>query len=116
MPSQRLPVCVPRVGIVGEIYVKYNAFSNNHVVQWLSEHGLEVVLPGFFEFFDGGLVSQVNAVKTNIRKRDSLWLLSVMGRKLVNHYLHLFDEVMQKYRYYRSPTPIKKLLRWRKKF
>ncbi len=47
----------PRVGIVGEIYVKYNAFSNNHVAQWLMDQGLEVVMPTFFEFFDGGLVT-----------------------------------------------------------
>jgi predicted nucleotide-binding protein (sugar kinase/HSP70/actin superfamily) len=104
---QTTPGSHPRVGIVGEIYVKYNAFSNNYVAEWLIEHGLEVVLPSFFEFFDGGLVSQVNAVKTNIRKADSMWLLSLLGRKLVDHFLHLFDDVMQAYRYYRPHAAIK---------
>jgi predicted nucleotide-binding protein (sugar kinase/HSP70/actin superfamily) len=97
----------PRVGIVGEVYVKYNAFSNNHVARWLIEHGLEVVPPSFFEFFHGGVLSQLNAVETNVRKRDGLWLLSLLGQKLIAHFLHLFDEVMQEYRYYHPHMAIK---------
>jgi len=101
------PGCHPRVGIVGEIYVKYNAFSNNNVAQWLIDRGLEVVLPSFFEFFHGGVISQLNAVQTNVRKRDGLWLLSLWGQKLIAHFLHLFDEVMQEYRYYHPHMAIK---------
>jgi predicted nucleotide-binding protein (sugar kinase/HSP70/actin superfamily) len=95
----------PRVGIVGEIYVKYNAFSNNHVAQWLMDQGLEVVMPSFFEFFDGGLVSSDYAVKTHIKKRDRSWLLNFLGQKLVSSYLHQFDAVMQSYcRYHRHKS------------
>ena len=36
---------LPKVGIVGEIYVKYNTFVNSHIVQWLIDQELEVVLP-----------------------------------------------------------------------
>jgi len=88
----------PRVGIVGEIYVKYNAFSNNHVAQWLMDQGIEVVMPSFFEFFDGGMVIEEHAVKTNVRKRDTYWLLTVLGQKLVSHFLREFAAVMQGYR------------------
>jgi predicted nucleotide-binding protein (sugar kinase/HSP70/actin superfamily) len=90
------PGCHPRVGIVGEIYVKYNAFSNNHVAQWLMDQGLEVVMPSFFEFFDSGLVSSDHAVKTHI-KRDGQWLVNFLGQKLVSHFLHEFAAVMQGY-------------------
>ncbi len=96
----------PKVGIVGEIYVKYNAFSNNHAAQWLMDQGIEVVLPTFFEFFEGGLVSMDNAVKTNVKKRDTLWLLSLLGQKLVTSYLHQFDAIKQGFRYYRQHTNI----------
>ncbi len=85
----------PRVGIVGEIYVKYNAFSNNHVAQWLMDQGLEVVMPSFFEFFDGGLVSTDHAVKTHVKNRDISWLLNMLSQKLVSHFLREFDAVMQ---------------------
>jgi len=91
----------PRVGIVGEIYVKYNAFSNNHVAQWLMDQGLEVVMPSFFEFFNGGMVSRAHGVKTHIRRRDLTWLLYGFGQKLANHYLHEFASIMQGYVRYR---------------
>lgn len=87
----------PRVGIVGEIYVKYNAFSNNHVAQWLMDQGLEVVMPSFFEFFDGGLVSSNHAVKTHLRKRNAQWLFDILGQKLMSSFLHQFDAVMKAY-------------------
>ena len=97
----------PRVGIVGEIYVKYNTFSNNHVAQWLMDQGLEVVMPSFFEFFDGGLVSKDHAVKTHIKNRDVDWLVNTLGQKLAHHFLHQFDAVMQGYRRYHPHTSIR---------
>jgi predicted nucleotide-binding protein (sugar kinase/HSP70/actin superfamily) len=86
-----------RVGIVGEIYVKYNAFSNNHVAQWLMEQGLEVVMPSFFEFFESGIVSRDYAAKTHIQKRDMQWLLYILGQKLASSFLREFDAVMHGY-------------------
>jgi predicted nucleotide-binding protein (sugar kinase/HSP70/actin superfamily) len=85
----------PRVGIVGEIYVKYNAFSNNHVAQWLMDQGIEVIMPTFLEFFEGGLVGMDYATKTHIKHRDSQWLIYMLGQKLMNHFLCEFDEVRQ---------------------
>ncbi len=90
----------PRAGIVGEIYVKYNAFSNNHAADWLIAQGIEVVMPHFFEFFAGGLVAVQNAVSTHVKKRDALWLLSFLGQKLISDFTHKFDSVMQAFRYY----------------
>jgi predicted nucleotide-binding protein (sugar kinase/HSP70/actin superfamily) len=90
----------PKVGIVGEIYVKYNAFSNNHVAQWLMDQGIEVVMPSFLEFFDGGLVSSDHAVKTHIRKRNVQWLYDILGQKLMSRFLHQFDAVMKAYHRY----------------
>jgi len=87
----------PRVGIVGEIYVKYNAFSNNHVAQWLMDQGIEVVMPSFLEFFEGGFVNKSHGVKTLIKKRDVSWLLAILEQKLVSHFLHEFAAVMQDY-------------------
>ena len=101
---ETLPGSHPRVGIVGEIYVKYNAFSNNHVAHWLMEQGLEVVMPSFFEFFDGALISACNGVNTNVKKRDTLWLLTLLGQRLVGYFQHQFAAVMQGYRRY-HPHP-----------
>ena len=40
----------PKVGIVGEILIKYHPFGNNKVVDILEEEGAEVVLPDFMGF------------------------------------------------------------------
>ncbi len=103
---ETVPGYHPRVGIVGEIYVKYNAFSNNHVAKWLMDQGLEVVMPTFFEFFDGGLVSSDHAVKTYVQKRNSKWLIDVFGQKLMSHFLHEFDAVKRGYVRYRRHKSI----------
>ena len=42
---------IPKVGIVGEIYVKYSAFANNHLEEFLANEGCEVMVPGIMAFF-----------------------------------------------------------------
>lgn len=44
------PVKKPRVGIVGEIYVKYSPMGNNHLEDFLLSEGMEVVLFGLLDF------------------------------------------------------------------
>ncbi len=49
-----LDIVKPRVGIVGEILVKYNPIANNDVVSLVEQEGAEAVVPdlmGFFYFF-----------------------------------------------------------------
>lgn len=41
----------PRVGIVGEILVKYHPVANNHLERVLAEEGAEVIMPDFVDFF-----------------------------------------------------------------
>ncbi|MDD6461956.1 MAG: acyl-CoA dehydratase activase-related protein [Bifidobacteriaceae bacterium] len=40
----------PRVGVVGEILVKYHPDANNHVVNVIESQGCEAVVPGMMEF------------------------------------------------------------------
>ena len=40
----------PRVGVVGEILVKYHPDANNHVVDVIESQGCEAVVPGMMEF------------------------------------------------------------------
>ncbi|MGL4392270.1 MAG: 2-hydroxyglutaryl-CoA dehydratase [Fusobacteriaceae bacterium] len=61
-----------RIGIVGEIYVKFAPLGNNDLVEFLQKDGNEVVLPGFYEFlmyntndalFDDELYGDTNFLK-----------------------------------------------------
>ena len=42
----------PRVGIVGEILVKYMPLANNHLVELLEREGAEVVVPDLMDFMN----------------------------------------------------------------
>ncbi len=39
-----------KVGVVGEIFVKYSPLGNNHLEQFLVDEGAEVVVPGLLDF------------------------------------------------------------------
>ena len=41
----------PRVGVVGEILVKFHPTANNHVVDVIEAEGCEAVVPGLLDFF-----------------------------------------------------------------
>ena len=41
---------IPKVGIVGEIYVKYAALGNNHLEEFLVSQQAEVMVPGLYGF------------------------------------------------------------------
>ena len=50
----------PRVGIVGEIYVKYSPLANNHLEEFLISEGCEPVVPGLMDFVLYCTVNNVN--------------------------------------------------------
>ena len=41
----------PKVGIVGEILVKYHPTANNSIIDYLEREGVEVVCPDLYDFF-----------------------------------------------------------------
>ncbi len=63
---------IPRIGIVGEIYVKYNNFGHGNIVNWLLEQGVEPVVPAVSDFFTTFFASRVAKEKGNIAKYSSL--------------------------------------------
>lgn len=49
IPVDRTRKCV-KVGIVGEIYVKFSSLANNHLEEFLASEGCEVNVPGLMSF------------------------------------------------------------------
>ena len=50
----------PRVGIVGEIYVKYSPLANNNLEKFLLNEGCEPVVPGLIDFVLYCIINSVN--------------------------------------------------------
>lgn len=58
----------PKVGIVGEVLIKYHPFGNNFVADLLEKEGAEVVLPdfmGFIKFMATHKVTFNSLLRTN---------------------------------------------------
>ena len=92
---------VPVVGVVGEIYVKYNSFSNHGVVRWLMEHGVEVVPPAITGFFSTSIPNAFINREQHIRKDGlSPWQAKLVNRLLL-HYAHVYDRLCGDYPFYR---------------
>ena len=49
----------PRVGVVGEILVKFHPTANNEVVKVIESEGCEAVVPGLIEFFLFGIAGSI---------------------------------------------------------
>lgn len=97
---------VPVVGVVGEIYVKYNSFSNHGVVRWLMEHGVEVVPPAITGFFSTSIPKAFINREQHIRKDGlSPWQAKLVNRLLL-HYAHVYDRLCSDYPFYRPFTDI----------
>ena len=66
----------PRVGIVGEILVKYMPLANNHLVELLEREGAEAVVPDFLDFFLCSFYGNLYRAKNLGAKKKS----AVLGR------------------------------------
>ncbi len=80
----------PRVGVVGEILVKFHPTANNQVVDVIEREGCEAVVPGLVEFFLFGIVGRIfqkdplgRSTKGAIGARGILKLLSTMRKPLI---------------------------------
>jgi predicted CoA-substrate-specific enzyme activase len=58
----------PKVGIVGEIYVKFNPFGNLHTADWLISRGIQPEVPPLIDFFLIPLMSTPYNARNNIEK------------------------------------------------
>ena len=90
----------PKMGIVGEIYVKYNAFGHQNVVNWLVEQGIEVVVPPILDFFLKDFLNYRIKNKSNLRKAK---LADILGHLLETYTLRFQKRVhksMTKFRFY----------------
>ena len=85
----------PRVGIVGEIYVKYSPLANNHLADFLVKEGCEVVEPALLEFC---LYCAVNAINDHEKyglNRRSL-LLWKWARRFMLKEMAVQNRLLQK--------------------
>ncbi len=95
----------PKVGVVGEIYVKYNPFSNGDMIRQLMDEGFEISTPPLLPFFMQTTVNiQFNHFshieRSSLIARKSLLLL----QKLVDAKVSKTNKMMSQFKLPVMPT------------
>lgn len=70
----------PRVGVVGEVLVKFHPTANNQIIDIIENEGCEAVVPGLIEFFLFGIAGAIfqkeplgRSAKSAVGSRIGLW-------------------------------------------
>ena len=95
----------PRVGVVGEILVKYMPLANNHLVDLLEKEGAEAVVPDLLDFFNYCLYSSIYSRKYCKTSLKGV-LLSRVGLKLIAFFRRHAVRALKKSRRFDTPVPI----------
>lgn len=98
----------PKVGIVGEILVKFHPDSNNNIVEILEEEGAEAVMPDLTGFF---LYTLYNAKFRHevLGESKIKWLTNKMIISLINIYRNPLLRVLKKSKRFTPPKSIDQL-------
>ncbi|MCR5250838.1 MAG: 2-hydroxyacyl-CoA dehydratase [Lachnospiraceae bacterium] len=103
----------PRVGIVGEILVKFAPTANNHLVDLLEHEGAEAVVPDLIDFMYYCFYNQIyKAEHLGMSKktaRNSLW-----GIKGMDFVRKVSTEAFKKSKHFDAPVSIFKLVEYAK--
>jgi len=100
---------IPRIGVVGEIFVKYNFFSNGNLIEWLAGHGVEVILPCLQNFFIQRFVNETFDQKMLFKQSFIDIIKTRMLDLYTSYHLYQIDRVMQEFRFYKKPFNLKDL-------
>ena len=95
----------PRVGVVGEILVKYMPLANNHLVELLEREGAEAVVPDLMDFMNYCVYN--GKYKTEFL--GASWtseLIASLGVKAIKAVRAPALEALEKSRRFEAPMPI----------
>ena len=104
----RRDVQKPKVGIVGEILVKFSPLANNHVVELLEAEGAEAVMPDLLDFLLYCFYNS-NFKADNLGMKRSTAHLCNMAISLLEYFRKSARIALEKSVHFTPPTKIKYL-------
>lgn len=92
---------IQTIGIIGEIYVKYNSFGNYGIIDWLIEQGIEVSVPPITNFLMQNFVNN-EAMEAQFMQRKNNWpIVTKLTEMAINRYIAQYEKVLTKFVRYR---------------
>ncbi len=101
----------PKVGIVGEILVKFLPAANNHLAELLEKEGAEAVCPDLIDFFMYSFYN-ANFKKEHLGGSKKTALLCNLGIKAINWLRGTASKEFAKSRHFVPPANIKDLAKY----
>lgn len=98
----------PRVGVVGEILVKYHPTANNNIVELLENEGAEAVVPGLIDFV---LYCAYNSKfrHEKLNGTRTVMMISNIVIRYIEHYRKEMKKALLKSKRFSPPETIKEI-------
>lgn len=97
-----------KVGIVGEIYVKYSALANNNLEEFLAEQGCEVMVPGILGFMYYCIINNIEDIRIYGGSKIKMLVTKILYDYLSKYETYLIDAV-KKYPEFTPPASAEQL-------
>ncbi len=96
-----------KIGLIGEIFVKYNNYGQAHITEWLRSKGMEVVTPPILDFLMQYFVNSEINIQNKIQGNSLLKkLLRPALLTFMNRRIHAIESIMENYRFYEPSESI----------
>lgn len=104
----RLDVKKPKVGVVGEILVKFSPLANNHIIELLESEGAEAVMPDLMDFLLYCFYNN-NFKAEHLGGKTSTARLCNMGISLLEYLRHTARKELEASKHFTAPVKISHL-------
>ncbi len=111
----RLNVRKPRVGVVGEILVKFSPLANNHIVELLEAEGAEAVMPDLMDFLLYCFYNN-NFKAENLGFKSSTARICNLGISLLEYFRNVARKELLASKHFVAPSRIEDLANMAKEF
>ena len=98
-----------KVGVVGEIYLKYAPLGNNNLEEFLESEGCEVMLPALIGFVLYGFSNGIKDAEYYGRAKKYAFFMKHFGMPFMAHYEHLIEKAITRHKEFVPPATIKEL-------
>lgn len=96
----------PQIGIVGEIYLKFNPYAHRNITEWLVQKGIEVVPSALVDFFMQAFVNRQVRIEDRIEKSAIPMIADKFVFNLLWRHIQKVNVLASQFRYFRPFTNI----------
>jgi len=90
----------PRVGVVGEIFLKFNPFAQRNIGDWLRQRGIEIVSPALTPFFTQAFVNRLIYDKEHVERKSGPQILFDAAYKYIRSKIEKVNRICADFPHY----------------